>query len=153
MSWPWFIWSVIPGLHWLTWIIVGFLAREPWYYVAGLIYAIPLLGWFVFRRIPVSFLLLSWVVSLFNVYLQKQDMARRLAHAEAVAASEPLRQALLQAAIKHRGILSVTLGVLETGKSFPEVERVLNSMVTSGYVFMRNNPVTGVVEYVFRELL
>jgi hypothetical protein len=60
---------------------------------------------------------------------------------------------LLQAALKHRGCLSVTQGVMETGKSFQEVEQVLNEMVTSGYVFTRNNPDTGVLEYVFKELL
>jgi hypothetical protein len=45
----------------------------------------------------------------------------------------------------------VTQGVMETGKSFLEVERVLNQMAESGYVFTRNNPETGVLEYVFKE--
>jgi predicted transcriptional regulator len=60
---------------------------------------------------------------------------------------------LLKAALQHHGRLSVTMAVMETGRSFSEVERVLNQMVESGFVFTRNHPETGVVEYVFKELL
>jgi hypothetical protein len=42
---------------------------------------------------------------------------------------------------------------METGKPFPEVEAVLQEMLASGYVFTRNHPETGVLEYVFKELL
>jgi hypothetical protein len=153
MEAPWLIWSFIPGLHWLAWIQAGILARYPWYYVIGVVYALPFLGWFVSKRFPLSFFLLSWVLGLLHAQLHKPDINQRIANAAAASTREPLRQALLQAALKHRGALSVTLGVLETGKSFPEVERVLNDMVASGYVSVRSNPETGVVEYVFRELL
>lgn len=59
---------------------------------------------------------------------------------------------LLRAAQKHRGRLSVTQGVLETGAPFAEVERVLQHMVKSSYVYMDNDPATGVIVYVFKEL-
>ena len=59
---------------------------------------------------------------------------------------------LLRAAQKHRGRLSVTQGVIETGVLFGEVERVLQSMVKSNYVYMDNDPATGVVVYVFKEI-
>jgi hypothetical protein len=59
---------------------------------------------------------------------------------------------LLRAAQKHRGRLSVTQGVLETGVPFAEVERVLQHMVKSSYVYMDNDPATGVIVYVFKEL-
>jgi hypothetical protein len=59
---------------------------------------------------------------------------------------------LLRAAQKHGGRLSVTQGVIETGVLFGEVERVLQSMVKSNYVYMDNDPVTGVVVYVFKEI-
>ena len=62
-------------------------------------------------------------------------------------------QELVQAALKHDGCLTVTQGVMETGVSFPNVEGVLNEMVVSGYVYKRNNPETGVIEYVFQEVL
>lgn len=65
---------------------------------------------------------------------------------------EELMLQLLRAAQKHGGRLSVTQGVLETGVLFGDVERVLQSMVKSNYVYMDNDPVTGVVVYVFKEI-
>jgi hypothetical protein len=59
---------------------------------------------------------------------------------------------LLRAAHKHGGRLSVTQGVLETGVLFGEVERVLQGMVKSNYVYMDNDPATGVIVYVFKEI-
>ena len=59
---------------------------------------------------------------------------------------------LLRAAQKHQGRLSVTQGVIETGVPFAEVERVLQHMVKSSYVYMDNDPATGVIVYVFKEL-
>jgi hypothetical protein len=153
MQSSWLLWSFIPGLHWIAWFQAGLLARYPWYYGIGVVYALPLLGWLISRRLPVSFLLLSWVLGLLHTQMQKQDINQRIANAALVASPESLRQALLHAALEHHGALSVTQGVMDTGKSFAEVEQVLNDMLASGYVFMRNNPKTGVVEYVFKELL
>jgi hypothetical protein len=59
---------------------------------------------------------------------------------------------LLRAAQKHGGRLSVTAGVIETGVAFADVERVLQHMLQSGYVYMDNDPATGVVVYVFKEI-
>ncbi len=59
---------------------------------------------------------------------------------------------LLRAAQKHQGRLSVTQGVMETGVPFAEVERVLQHMVKSSYVYMDNDPATGVIVYVFQEI-
>jgi hypothetical protein len=42
--------------------------------------------------------------------------------------------------------------VIETGVLFGEVERVLQSMVKSNYVYMDNDPATGVIVYVFKEI-
>lgn len=65
---------------------------------------------------------------------------------------DDLMLALLRAAQQHGGRLSVTEGVLETGAPFVEVERVLKAMATSGYVYVDNDPATGVVIYVFKEI-
>jgi len=59
---------------------------------------------------------------------------------------------LLRAAQKYGGRLSVTQGVIETGVLFGEVERVLQGMVKSNYVYMDNDPATGVIVYVFKEI-
>lgn len=59
---------------------------------------------------------------------------------------------LLRAAQKHQGRLSVTQGVIETGVPFAEVERVLQHMIKSSYVYMENDPATGVIVYVFKEI-
>lgn len=61
--------------------------------------------------------------------------------------------ALLRAAQRHGGRLSVTDGVIDTGMPFAEVERMLKAMVNSGYVYIDNDPATGVVVYVFKEIL
>lgn len=66
---------------------------------------------------------------------------------------DDLMLALLRAAQQHGGRLSVTDGVLATGTAFAEVERVLKTMVQSGYVYMDNDPATGIVVYVFKEML
>ena len=60
--------------------------------------------------------------------------------------------ALLKAARQHAGRLSVTDGVIATGASFSEVERILKAMENTGYVYMDNDTATGVVVYVFKEL-
>jgi hypothetical protein len=59
---------------------------------------------------------------------------------------------LLRAAQKYGGRLSVTQGVIETGVLFGEVERVLQSMAKSNYLYIDNDPTTGVVVYVFKEI-
>ena len=67
-------------------------------------------------------------------------------------ADDDLMLALLRAAQQHGGRLSVTEGVIETGAPFTVVEQVLRTMVRSGYVYMDNDPITGVVVYVFKEI-
>jgi TM2 domain/IclR helix-turn-helix domain len=66
---------------------------------------------------------------------------------------DELMLSLLRAAQRRGGRLSVTEGVLETGEPFASVERLLKTMVNSGYVYMDNDPATGVVLYVFKEIL
>jgi TM2 domain-containing membrane protein YozV len=65
---------------------------------------------------------------------------------------DDLMLALLKAAKSHAGRLSVTDGVMATGASFTEVERILQAMENTGYVYMDNDTATGVVVYVFKEL-
>lgn len=65
---------------------------------------------------------------------------------------EGLRVALTRSAADNKGVLSVTQGVLATGKTFAEIEAALDDMAKSGYVGIDNDPDTGVVVYTFREL-
>jgi hypothetical protein len=65
---------------------------------------------------------------------------------------EDLSVALTRAASKNKGAISVTQGVLATGRSFEEVEAALDEMARSGYVGIDNDPESGVVVYTFREL-
>ena len=91
---------------------------------------------------------------MLHLQLRKGFLSQRIAKADGkLDEKEDLRQALLQAALIHKGRLSVTQGVMETGKSFDDVEGALKRMVQSGYVFTRNQPETGIIEYVFKELL
>ena len=151
MKWNW--WSWLPGLNWIAWVHAAMLTRQPQYLILGLIYALPLvllLG----RRPSIRIVLISWAVGLVHVMLHKQRVDHQIEQRHPAAlVDEAIRQALLRAALKHGGRLTVTQGVMEIGASFEEVERVLQAMVESGYVFYRNHPTTGVVEYVFKEVL
>ena len=64
-----------------------------------------------------------------------------------------LRQQLLQAAMGNGGELTVSQGVLATGRTFEEIEKVLNTMADKGYVDVDNAPGTGVIVYRFPELV
>lgn len=63
-----------------------------------------------------------------------------------------IRQRLLQEAAKNDGRLSVTQGVMATGRDFTEIEQVLDGMVKSGFVGIDNDPATGHVVYYFPQL-
>ena len=88
---------------------------------------------------------------------------RQVALAQAqIGAGEPgrqpsaplnMRQQLLKAAMGNGGEITVSQGVLTTGKTFEEVEKVLNQMADKGYVDVDNAPGTGVIVYRFPELV
>jgi hypothetical protein len=79
--------------------------------------------------------------------------ARALPAAREPSPSQPnLRQQLLQEAVKNNGRLSVTQGVLASGRDFAEVEKALDDMLKSGFVGIDNDPVTGHVVYHFPQL-
>jgi TM2 domain-containing membrane protein YozV/predicted transcriptional regulator len=59
---------------------------------------------------------------------------------------------LVRAAQARGGCLSVTQAVMDTNMSFSEVEQALTQMVSSGYVSVENDPVSGIVIYRFNEL-
>ncbi|MBO0350641.1 protein kinase [Phormidium pseudopriestleyi FRX01] len=65
---------------------------------------------------------------------------------------DQLMIALVRAAQARGGHLSVTQAVMDTNRSFSEVEQALTKMVSAGYVSVENDPVTGVVIYRFNEL-
>jgi TM2 domain-containing membrane protein YozV len=66
--------------------------------------------------------------------------------------TEMARLKLLQAAKNNGNQLSVTQGVMATGKTFKEVEAMLDEMAKSGYVGIGNHESTGAVVYTFGEL-
>ncbi len=92
-------------------------------------------------------------MSLVHAYLLQAKINRRITEGPSSSTlEEALRQALLNAALENGGYLTVTQGVMATGATFTDIEQVLNTMVASGYVYNRNNPETGVLEYVFTEM-
>ena len=64
-----------------------------------------------------------------------------------------LRTLLLHAAHRGDGKLTVTQTVMETGMDWKPVEKCLRKMVSAGYVDVDNEPDSGVVVYVFPELV
>ncbi len=65
---------------------------------------------------------------------------------------ETFRIKLVQAAAKRGGKLTVTEGVMATGKGFKEVEEELDEMAKSGYVGIDNDSKSGAVVYTFGQL-
>jgi predicted transcriptional regulator len=149
----WIQWTYIPGLHWWGWLQAGIQTREPWCYVVALVYALPGCLIVISRPLSLRLLLLSWLVSLVHAQVARRVIDRCIAAARKSRLSDTdLMQALLQAALAHGGCLTVTQGVMATGASFQTVERILNSMVGSGYVYQRYNPDNGILEYVFSDM-
>ena len=64
-----------------------------------------------------------------------------------------LRTLLLHAAHRGDGKLTVTQAVMETGMDWKPVEKCLRKMVRAGYVNVDNEPDSGVIVYVFPELV
>lgn len=67
--------------------------------------------------------------------------------------AQDLRTRLLEVAHKGDGKLTVTQAVMETGEGFAKVERALRKMVRAGYIDVDNEPNSGVVVYLFPELI
>src|SRR4051794_20522367 len=86
------------------------------------------------------------------VLMRALSDAKRIPALTAAPAQPNLRMLLLQEAQKHNGNLSVTQGVLATGRDFPEVEKALDEMLKSGFVGVGNDPETGHVVYHFPQL-
>lgn len=75
-----------------------------------------------------------------------------LAAAPARDPAEQMRQDILKAAAQRKGNITVAQAVMATGKSFEEVEQMLDAMAAKGYVDIDNDPDTGVVVYRFGDL-
>ncbi len=76
----------------------------------------------------------------------------RLPPARKADLEEKMRRELLSAANQNGGYLSVSQGVLATGRPFAEVEKALDKMAVSGFVDIDNDPNSGAVVYTFGEL-
>ena len=73
--------------------------------------------------------------------------------AEHHAPSKDLRTLLLREAFRGDGKLTVTQAVMATGEDWERVEGCLRDMVQAGYVDIDNEPHSGVIVYVFPELV
>ncbi len=73
----------------------------------------------------------------------------KLLAAPTIPPEEVMRMKLLAVAKENGGQVSVSQGVMATGKTFKEVEQALDAMAVSGYVDIGNDPETGAVVYIF----
>ena len=109
------------------------------------------------------------IFDLFQINRMVEDennriLIRDLGGAEALAAAarpagylprraprntEELQVSLAQAAEESGGKLTVSEAVALTGRSFKDVEKVLNRMVVDGYIDVENDEETGVLVYRF----
>ena len=69
------------------------------------------------------------------------------------ARPKDLRTRLLRAAHRGDGRLTLTQAVMETEAGFDEVELALHALVTAGHIDVDNDPDSGVVLYLFPELV
>ncbi|WP_428267731.1 TM2 domain-containing protein [Haliangium sp.] len=154
------------GLAFLLWLscFMGFCGIHRFYLgrpVSGFFYLVTF-GFLGFGQL-IDLFLLPGMVDEEN---RKHAALRALEERRALRAGQPypalppaeietpdkLRVKLVKAAAKNGGMLSVTQGVMATGKSFEEVEKMLDDMVRSGYVDVTNDPDSGVVKYNFGQL-
>ncbi len=109
------------------------------------------------------------VIDLFQMTRLVEDennriLIRDMGGAEAIAAAarpagllprraprntEEFQVSLAQAAEQRGGKLTVAEAVALTGRSFKDVEKVLNRMVVDGYIDVDNDEVTGALVYRF----
>jgi len=151
--WPY----LLPGVErsvvvaYVLWMVWGVLGVHRFYlgkFRSGLAFA------FTFGLLG-----LGWLYDGLTMPAQVARCNRRLGLARGPGAAagygwrgdDPMH-ALLAGAAERNGCLTVTEGVLVTGLPFERVETLLRGMVVSGYVDVRNDPRTGVVQYVFPEL-
>ncbi len=87
------------------------------------------------------------------VHAPETDSAPGSAPDERAAQPQDLRTLLLHEAQRGDGKLTVTQGVLATGMDWERVEGCLGEMVQAGYVDVDNEPHSGVIVYVFPELI
>ena len=116
-----------------------------------LIVGIPILGAVAIWALVDAFSLSKWVRE-HNAGLTLGAAGTAPVPAEP-AKPKDLQTMLLQEAERQNGRLTVTQAVKGTGKSFDEVEKCLQEMVASGYVDVDNKPGSGVVVYVFDEMV
>ncbi len=131
---------------WMLWGVLGVHRLYLGKWRTGLLFAVTGglfgLGWLY------DLATLPWQVTRCNAELAVQ----RPGPAVPEGKRDPQR-ALLAAAARRDGVLTVTMGVMETGLPFARVEAELRAMLVAGYVDVRNDPETGVVQYVFPELV
>ena len=72
---------------------------------------------------------------------------------QSAAAPTDLRTLLLHEAHRGDGKLTVTQAVMATGEDWDRIEACLKKMVQAGYVDVDNEPHSGVIVYVFPELV
>jgi hypothetical protein len=65
---------------------------------------------------------------------------------------QSLMHALLKAAAARKGLITLSEAVMDTGRSFEDVEAELDTLCHRGCVTLENDPVSGVVVYRFGEL-
>lgn len=141
-----------PGVAFLLWLacLFGLCGLHRFYLgkpISGFFYLITL-GFFGIGQI-IDLARLDTMVDQADYLLATRPVPLAL---PARPPEEELRMALLRAAAGHNGRLSVTQGVLATGKGFHDVEHALDDMVKSGYVDIDNDPDSGIVLYRFGEL-
>lgn len=100
---------------------------------------------------------LGWLADLFLLPRQFRRFRERQRGCGWIAAGadtgeDGVRRTLLTAAQRHRGLITVTEAVMESGLPFHTVQDSLSTMLESGLVGVRNHPGTGAVQYVFFEM-
>ena len=124
--------------------------------LAGVVLSFVVVGLFLIAAVALwalidAFSLPKWVAES-NRALASGGGGEVPTHARGADGPPDLSTLLLREAKQRGGRLTVTQGVMATGKTFDEVEDCLRGMLTSGYVDVDNDPESGAVIYVFGEM-
>lgn len=148
----------------LTWVLVGvagthrsYLARPTWVWLAllwgqvvlGLSTANPLFFIGAAALLAADVVEIPGWVRQYNQSVAASVGATRAKEEKA----KNLRTMLLHAAHRGDGRLTVTQAVMASGQDWDRVEGCLRGMVQAGYVDVDNEPNSGVIVYLFPELV
>ncbi|MBF0099850.1 MAG: hypothetical protein HQK77_02990 [Desulfobacterales bacterium] len=158
MKSKWIVWSFFPMLNWVAWIHVGIKTKSKYFYILGLIYAIPFLLYLLFDPKPgtqfedslMTLCMISWIAGIVHTQHEKKTINQQI-YSESIQ-SDPMVEfinnssfqsskkdkgmtvetALLKAASENNGQLTIAKAALLTSLPTDIIQQELNKLSDKG---------------------